>query len=164
VDLATGGTQNFTISGPVNGASDLMFFREGGIPYLLMVGSGRVGIVNLNTMTSIRRTVSGLPGGGYGAQWTDFNGRIFAFRNSDGTIHELFDVFSNNPTSALAAQGDPSGNNDGFSCPNAPFPNLPPVAQDDEFTTPFETAITRDILTNNGNGVDFDPEGGCAKF
>lgn len=160
VDLATGATQNFTISGTVNGAADFMFFREGGVPYLLMVGGGRVGVVNLNTMTSVRRTVAGLPGGSFGAQWTDFNGRIFAFRNSDGTIHELFDVFSSNPTSALAAQGDPSGNNDGFSCPDAPFPNLPPVAQDDEFTTPFETAITRDILTNNGSGVDFDPEGG----
>ncbi|MEP2736608.1 MAG: Ig-like domain-containing protein [Erythrobacter sp.] len=159
VNLTTGARQDFVISGQVNSAADFMFVREGGVPYLLMVASGRVGIVNLNTMTSIRRNVAGLPGGGFGAQWTDFNGRIFAFRNSDGTIHELFDVFTNSPTASLAAQGDPSGNNDGFSCPNAPFPNLPPVARDDDFTTPFETALTRDILINNGNGADFDPEG-----
>ncbi len=160
VDLANGAINTFTIPGgdQVNGGSDFMFTRNGGVPYLLVVGGGRVGIVNLNTMRSIRRTVSGLPGGGYGAQWTDFNGRIFAFRNSDGRIYELFNVFTNNPTAVLAAQGDSSNNNDGFSCPGAPFPNLPPVAQDDDFTTPFETAITRNVIANNGNGVDFDPE------
>ncbi len=160
VDLANGAVNTFTVpdSDQVNGGADFMFVREGGVPYLLIVGGGRVGIVNLNTMRSIRRDVSGLPGGGYGAQWTDFNGRIFAFRNNDGRIYELFNIFTNNPTAVLAAQGDPSNSNDGFSCPEAPFPNLPPVAQDDDFTTPFETAISRNVITNNGNGVDFDPE------
>ena len=159
VDLATGVEQNFTITGSVNASADFVFMREGGVPYLIMFASGRVGRVNLNTMVSTRVNVAGLPSTSFGAQWTDFNGRIFAFQNSNGRIFEIFDVFSANPTASLAAQGDPSGNNDGFSCPDAPFPNLPPVAEDDDFTTPFETPITRDILINNGNGVDFDPEG-----
>jgi len=163
VDLADGEVNTFTVPAGdvVQGGADFMFVRDQGVPYLLVVGGGRVGIVNLDTMRSIRRNVSGLPGGGYGAQWTDFNGRIFAFRNSDGGIYELFNVFTNNPTAVLAAQGDPSNNNDGFSCPGAPFPNLPPVAQNDDFTTPFETAITRNVISNNGNGVDFDPESGA---
>ncbi|MEL7189055.1 MAG: Ig-like domain-containing protein [Pseudomonadota bacterium] len=160
IDLATGATQLHTITGTVQAGSDMMFIRDGGVPYILYVQSGRISRVNLNTFVSTRATVSGLPGGGFGAQWTDANGRIFAFRNSDGRFYEIFNPLSASPTASLAGQGDPSNNNDGFSCPQAPFPNLPPVAQDDDFTTPFETAISRNVLIDNGNGVDFDPEAG----
>lgn len=161
VNLLNGDTETFSVTGQVQGGSDLMFIREGGVPYLLVVGGGRIGRINLNTKASTRRSVSGLPGGGYGAQWTDFNGRIFAFRNSDGRIYEMFNPLSASPSAVLAAQGDSSNNNDGFSCPTAPFPNLPPVAQDDDFTTPFEMAIIRNVTSNNGNGIDFDPESGA---
>lgn len=158
INLATGALTVFDVTGITNGGADFMFIRDGGIPHLLVVGNGRVGIINLNTFVSTRPNVSGLPGGGYGAQWTDFNGRVFAFRNSDGRIYELFNIFSSNPSAVIAAQGDPSGNNDGFSCPDAPFPNLPPVAFDDDFTTPFETAINRNVVSRNNNDADFDPE------
>lgn len=160
INLATGATQLHTITGTVSAGADLMFIREGGVPYILYVQSGRISRVNLNTFVSTRATVSGLPGGGFGAQWTDSNGRIFAFRNNDGRFYEIFDPLSASPSASLAGQGDPSGNNDGFSCPLGPFPNLPPVAQDDDFDTPFETAISRNVLINNGNGMDFDPEDG----
>jgi uncharacterized repeat protein (TIGR01451 family) len=158
IDLATGATQLHTITGTVSAGADLMFYRDGGVPYLLYVHAGRISRINLNTFVSTRASVADLPGGSFGAQWTDFNGRIFAFRNTDGRFYEIFDPLGSNPSASLAGQGDPSGNNDGFSCPNAPFPNLPPVAQDDGFVTPFETALTRNILIDNGNGTDFDPE------
>ncbi len=160
INLTTGATQLHTITGTVSAGADMMFIREGGVPYILYVNAGRISRVNLNTFVSTRADVTGLPGGGFGAQWTDSNGRIFAFRNSDGRFYEIFDPLSANPSAALAGQGDPSGNNDGFSCPLQPFPNLPPVAQDDDFSTPFETPISRNVLINNGNGVDFDPEDG----
>jgi len=68
------------------------------------------------------------------------------------------DVTSAAPTSVLVAQGDPSNSNDGFSCPAAPFPNLPPLAQDDDYVTPIDVAVTSNVLTDNGNGPDEDPE------
>ncbi len=160
INLATGTTQMHTITGTVTAGADMMFIRDGGVPYILYVQSGFISRVNLNTFVSTRVSVNGLPGGGFGAQWTDANGRIFAFRNADGRFYEIFDPLSATPSAALAGQGDPSNNNDGFSCPMAPFPNLPPVAQDDDFTTPFETPISRNVLIDNGNGVDFDPEAG----
>jgi uncharacterized repeat protein (TIGR01451 family) len=39
------------------------------------------------------------------------------------------------------------------------FPDLPPIAKDDTFTTSYVTAMTRNVLSNNGNGSDRDPEG-----
>ncbi len=57
------------------------------------------------------------------------------------------------------AAGLPSSLNDGFSCANGPFPNLAPLAYDDSFSTPFNTAVTGNVTSNNGNGADKDPEG-----
>ena len=33
-----------------------------------------------------------------------------------------------------------------------------PVAQDDDFNTPYETAVSGDLLADNGHGVDSDPD------
>lgn len=59
----------------------------------------------------------------------------------------------------LRAVGIPSGNNDGFSCSLAPFPNLPPLALDDEFVTGVNTPVSGNVLVANGDGPDNDPEG-----
>tara|TARA_R110000787_G_scaffold280905_1_gene391910 strand:+ start:16700 stop:19708 length:3009 start_codon:yes stop_codon:yes gene_type:complete len=158
VNLTDGSVATSNFTGNTVSGADAVWIRNGGIPYLVMVTTNNIGVVNLNTNVSERKSISGLPGGGFGATWSDFNGRIFTFNNGNGGIYELFNIFGASPSAVLAAQGDPSNNNDGFSCPQAPFPNLQPVAQDDVFTTPFQTAITRNVLTNNGNGVDFDPE------
>ncbi|HEX9822235.1 MAG TPA: Ig-like domain-containing protein, partial [Methylomirabilota bacterium] len=40
-----------------------------------------------------------------------------------------------------------------------PMVNNPPVARDDEAVTTPDTAITIDVLADNGNGEDFDPDG-----
>lgn len=159
INLADGSVSTVDISGQTVGAADIVFVRRGGVPYLIAISATRIGIINLNTNSSVRRSISGLPGGSYGASWTDLNGRVFAFNNTTGQIYEFFDLFTATPSATLVGQGEPSNSNDGFSCPNAPFPNLPPVAQDDDFTTPFETALTRNILIDNDNGPDFDPEG-----
>lgn len=37
--------------------------------------------------------------------------------------------------------------------------NNPPVAQDDAFTTPENTALNGNVLSNNGSGADSDPDG-----
>ena len=37
--------------------------------------------------------------------------------------------------------------------------NCPPIAQDDIVSTPFETAIDVAVFSDNGNGMDSDPEG-----
>ena len=158
VDLATGDVTNFTVTGSVIGTGDLVFIRNGGVPFLVAFTTGNAMLINLDTNVAETRTVAGLPGLANGASWTDANGRIFAFDNNTGDIFEIFDLFTATPSAAFAGQGDPSQSNDGFSCPQAAFPNLPPVAEDDNFETPFETAITRNLLIDNGNGADFDPE------
>ena len=158
VDLATGDVTNFTVTGSVIGTGDLVFIRNGGVPFLVAFTTGNAMLINLDTNVAETRTVAGLPGLANGASWTDANGRIFAFDNNTGDIYEIFDLFTATPSAAFAGQGDPSQSNDGFSCPQAAFPNLPPVAEDDNFETPFETPITRNLLIDNGNGADFDPE------
>ncbi len=161
VNLGTGVVTTINITGTTVSGADVVFVRNGGVPYLVAVTQTTLGIINLNTNVSTTKSISGLSSGGFGASWTDFNGRVFAFNNGDGKIFELFNIFGTTPTASLAGQGEPSSNNDGFSCPNAPFPNLPPVAQNDTFTTPFETAINRNLLIDNGSGADFDPESGA---
>ena len=37
--------------------------------------------------------------------------------------------------------------------------NQPPVARDDDFTTDEDTVLNGDVLVDNGNGVDSDPDG-----
>ena len=161
VNLSTGVVTTVNITGTTVSGADIVFVRNGGVPYLVVVTTTTLGIINLNTNISTTKAIAGLPSGGFGATWTDFNGRVFAFNNNTGQIFELFNIFGATPTASLAGQGDPSSSNDGFSCPNAPFPNLPPVAQDDTFTTTFETAITRNLLIDNGSGADLDPESGA---
>lgn len=160
VDLATGATTVLNVTGPVTGGSDIIVVNNGGTPFILAINGNRIGRININTGVSTVEDVTGLTTpGGYGAAWQDSTGRIFAFHNATGQIFEMSGVFGSSPSGVLVAQGDPSGNNDGFSCNQAPFPNLPPLAMDDSFTGPLNTNITGNVLVDNGNGVDEDPEG-----
>ena len=160
VNLATGAVTPLQLTGSVQNAADVAFVQSGGTNYLIAPGSNFVGLVNLDNGTSTRTPITGMPSSGaFGASWTDSTGRLFTFHNNTGEIYELFDVFGTSATAVLVAQGDPSGNNDGFSCNTAPFPNLPPDAEDDEFTTPVNVAVSGSVLPDNGNGADSDPEG-----
>ncbi|MFV0645685.1 MAG: Ig-like domain-containing protein, partial [Sphingomonadaceae bacterium] len=163
IDLATGVKTPVTFTGSFAGGADVVWIKDsGGTPYLLTVASNStIGLLNLNTNVSVVKSIAspGLPSSTYGAIWTDSTGRIFTFNNSNGNFYELKNVFGASPTATFVGTGTPNGSNDGFSCSGGPFPNLPPVAQDDAFTAPYQTAITRNLLVDNGSGVDFDPEG-----
>ena len=159
IDLATGAQTDITFTGNIQNVADVAYFEVGGDRLLIGFGNGIAGIFNLDDGTANRIAVPGLPtNGAFGATWTDFNGRLFTFHNNTGQIFEVFDITSAAPSSVLVAQGDPSNSNDGFSCPAAPFPNLPPLAQDDDYVTPIDIAVTSNVLGDNGNGPDEDPE------
>ena len=162
VDLSTGGTTTLTVTGLVSGSADIVIVENAGVPFILAITPTTISRINLNTGFSTRVNVSGLntSGGNYGASWIDSTGRIFAFHNNSGEIYELSGVFGSSPSAVLVAQGDPSSNNDGFSCDQAPFPTLPPLAMDDDFTGPLNVDVTGNILVDNGNGIDEDPDGG----
>ncbi len=161
IDIATGAvtTVNFTGSG-IAGVADVAYVQFGGKEYLVgYAGGGRQTLYNITDGTVATVSVPGLiNAGGFGATWTDSAGRIFTFNNSTGQIYEVSDPFGS-PTAVLRAVGVPSGNNDGFSCNQAPFPNLPPLAFDDDFVTPVNVPVSGNVIVDNGNGMDNDPEG-----
>lgn len=161
VDLATGTITRLNFVGVGGGPADVAFIPGGG-DRLVGFSSGQMYSYNLTTLQKTRLNVSGgLPGGGYGATWTDLSGRLFTFNNNNGLLYEIFDYDTAAPRAVQVGVGDPSGNNDGFSCSQANFPNLSPLAQDDDFSTPVNVAITGDVTADNGNGVDNDPDGGA---
>ena len=160
VNLGTGAVTTVNFSGPTNNAADVVYISNTGTNYLLAISGGQVGILNLDTATSTTKSVPGLPAsGGHGATWIDSTNRIFTFNNTTGQIFEVFGVFSPAPYATLAAQGTASNNNDGFSCSTQPFPNLPPIAIDDAFTTPLNTAVSGNVLAANPTTADSEPEG-----
>ncbi|MBT0958703.1 DUF11 domain-containing protein [Alphaproteobacteria bacterium KMM 3653] len=161
IDLATGNFVEVDFAGPGGGPADVAYDQFGGKEYLIgFSGGGTLYRYNITDGTKENISLPGLPSGGYGATWTDLNGRLFTFNNTTGLLFEVFDYFTDSPSFTQVGVGVPSGNNDGFSCSQSPFPNLPPLAQDDDFTTPVGTAISGNVIVDNGNGVDFDPDGG----
>ncbi|MEM8979354.1 MAG: Ig-like domain-containing protein [Pseudomonadota bacterium] len=162
IDLVTEARQvvDFTQVGSAGGGpADVAYVQDGGDELLIGFGGGRMYRYNITAMTKERFTVPSLPGGGFGATWTDGNGRMLTFNNNNGLLYEVFDYLTNSPSMVQVGTGVPSGNNDGFSCSRAAFPNLQPLAQDDDFTTPLNTAISGNVTADNGNGVDNDPDG-----
>jgi large repetitive protein len=161
IDLATGTQATVNITGTSFAASDVVWTQNAGVEYLLGIESnGSLTRINMSTNVASQTAVPGLPtSGGFGAIWRDSANRIFTFNNTTGGIYELFGFFGASPTATQVAIGTPNGNNDGFSCRNAAFPNLAPLAFNDSFTTPFETSVAGNVLNNNGSGADRDPEG-----
>ncbi|MEM1149129.1 MAG: Ig-like domain-containing protein [Pseudomonadota bacterium] len=162
IDLATGAVTTVNFAGPGGGPADVAYIEFGGNAYLIGFSGSQMFRYNITNGTKQAISVTGgQPGGGYGATWTDVTGRLFTFNNNTGEIWEVFDYDTGSPSSVFVAQADPSGNNDGFSCPEGPFPNLPPLAFDDDYTTPVNVAFSDNVITNNDNGIDNDPEGGA---
>lgn len=162
VDLSTGAITTINFTGSTQGAADVAYIQDSGTNYLVAPSTNNVGLLNLDNGTSTTKPITGMPSGAFGASWTDFNGRLFTFSNTSGEIFEIFDLFDNSVTTAtavLVAQGDPSGSNDGFSCTNEAFPNLPPLAFDDDFVTGVDVPVSVDVLVDNGNGADSEPDG-----
>lgn len=143
------------------GTGDFVYVENAGNAVILLVRGSTLYWYDFQTMT-IKTTTATLPAGApslsFGASWADLSGRIWGFHNGTGDIYELLNPFTA-PEWVLVADLAPSGNNDGFSCSAVNFPALPPVAQDDEFVTNIETAFTGNLIADNGNGVDSDPDG-----
>lgn len=73
---------------------------------------------NKPTISSVA-TYNGLPGGAYGAAWTDDEGHLYFSNNNTGKIYKVT-MNSCNPTSmTLQFTGASASNNDGMSCPSA---------------------------------------------
>lgn len=162
IDLSTGTVVDVDFAGPGGGPADVAYIQSGGSEYLIGFagsGGGTLYRYNITTQTKTNVSLPGLPSGGFGAAWTDSTGRMFTFNNGNGRLYEVFDYLGGSPSFRLVGNGDPSGNNDGFSCSLAAFPNLAPLAFDDDYTAPINTAVTSNVLPDNGNGADNDPEG-----
>lgn len=141
---------------------DFVYVKNGSDAFILLVKGSTLYWYDFQTMTTYSQASTvppGTPNFNFGATWADDAGRIWGFNNSTGDIYELIDPFGASPSWTLVADLDPSGNNDGFSCNAADFPALPPVAQDDEFTTKIQTALSGNLIADNGNGPDEDPDG-----
>ncbi|MDO6590181.1 MULTISPECIES: DUF7507 domain-containing protein [Rhodobacterales] len=162
IDLATGVVTIVSFTGLGGGPADIAYIEYGGGGYLIGFSSTTMYRYNISDGTKENISITGgLPSGGFGATWTDLNGRLFTFNNNTGEIWEIFDYDTGSPSAVFVAQADASGNNDGFSCPLASFPNLPPLAFDDDYTTPVNVDVVDNVITNNDNGIDNDPEGGA---
>ncbi len=156
-DVATG---NKYVAG-----GDIAWFEDGGQEYVLGlrgINPPEFRVINLSTgqLTYTEGTLTGgTPAGtSWGAIWRDSNGRILAFNNNSGNIFEVTDAVSSNPQMSFLVNTPSSGSNDGFNCSAAPFPNIPPTAEDDDFFIPAAITSTLDLAIDNGNGPDNDPE------
>ena len=84
IDLATGTFVNVDFTGvgggtaPGGGPADVAYDQNGSDEYLIgFSGGGTLYRYNITTNEKENISVPGLPGGGYGATWTDSNGRLF---------------------------------------------------------------------------------------
>ena len=95
----------------------------------------------------------------FGAVWTGLGQRIFLFNNGSGNIYYIDDwETAASPTAIFAGSSASTGGNDGMSCAFAKAPGFPPKAYDDAFSGFINQNIFGDVLTDNGNGQDLDPE------
>lgn len=169
IDIAASEASGTTVSSEVTftgitpaNSGDFVYTKNGSDEFVLLARGNIVYRYDFQTLTTTSVTAiipAGAPNFIFGASWSDSTGRIWAFNNANGDVYELFNPLSNSPEWVLVTDLTPSGNNDGFSCSLAPFPALPPIAQDDDFITQIETDLTGNVIADNGNGVDSDPDG-----
>jgi uncharacterized repeat protein (TIGR01451 family) len=162
VNVVTGVSTDLALTGGTipSGTFDIAFVSTVSGDRIIAIGSSSMALINPVTGQTVSYSVASLPTGSIaGATWADATGRVFTFKNGSGNVYEIRGYLTSSPFAVLVAKGQPSNSNDGASCRAKPFPNLAPVALDDIFTTPFQTARTGNVLADNGNGVDLDPEG-----
>lgn len=143
-------------------SGDFVYTTNGSDEFILLARGNTVYRYDFQTLTTSSVTAiipAGAPSFVFGASWADSTGRIWAFNNATGDVYELLDPLGSSPEWVLVTDLLPNGNNDGFSCSQTPFPALPPLAQDDDFTAQIETDLTGNVIADNGNGVDSDPDG-----
>ncbi len=143
-----------------SGSSDFVFVDTAIGQRIIQIGRSNMTMYDPATGTNIVKSVADLPNvGTTGAAWADLSGRVFFFKNKTGDVYELFDYLTPNPRAVLVSVGVVSGNNDGASCRAADFPNLAPLAFDDEFRIISFNSVSGNLLDDNGSGADNDPDG-----
>lgn len=149
-------------TGLASGAADWAFVDTPQGRRLIAPGRTQLSLIDAETGQNTVRTIADFPPeGSSGATWSDVNGRVFTFRNSTGNVYEILDYLTASPRAVLVAVGTPSNSNDGSSCRRRPFPNFPPIAFDDTYTTRFETVLSSvNMILGSADTVDNDPDGG----
>jgi uncharacterized repeat protein (TIGR01451 family) len=163
VNVLTGSTSDLSLTGQnlPNGSGDLAFVATAQGDRIFVAGTNAMSLVDPATGGTVTRTIASYPAneGTNGATWADADGRVFTFKNSSGNIYEIRDYLTTAPYAILVATGESSNSTDGASCRARRFPTASPLAFDDDFTTSFQTSLSGNVLINNGNGEDYDPDG-----
>lgn len=160
INIASMTTTTLTISGsPIVSGDDNVYINNN----LYLLSGSSMSIVNLTTDSSMTVTVSGPSGwlstaGAFGAGWTDSAGELFFSNNDSGDIYQIVNYDTNSPTAVLKLAGSPALSNDGANCAlAAQSPFDAPVANNQSYTTPFNTALNETatpLLTNDvGNSL-----------
>lgn len=165
VNVYTGQTTIRTLTGINMTAStgDLSYLPAsitGTVPHMIVADGSQLILVDLVNNVVSKKSITGYPSNqGYtGASWIDSTGRLFVFRNVTGEIYEIIDYLTSTPYAVLNTTSAPTQKNDGANCWAQPFFNQAPIAQNDEFETPFETPKMGNILVDNGSGADIEPD------
>jgi uncharacterized protein DUF6923/Big-like domain-containing protein len=160
VNVSTLTATALTITGdPIVASAENVFM--GGNLYTLQ--GSTLSVINLTNDTNTNATVSGPSGwlnssNTFGAGWNDQAGELFFSNNGSGSIYQILDYNSPSPTAVFTLTGTVTNSNDGANCPLATqSPFDPPAANNDSYTTKFNTALneTADpVLSNDvGNGL-----------
>ncbi|WP_192579211.1 T9SS type A sorting domain-containing protein [Dyadobacter aurulentus] len=125
--LKTGPDYGTAVSAPLN-ISDIAFVSSTQLSYGITTDAR---LASLNPFTGSvvvsETSITGLPGGSYGAVVSDVTGRLYSFQNSTGA-HYRINIATNSAT--LISTSTPSGNNDGASCASTLMENLPFTCND----------------------------------
>ncbi len=114
----------------------------------------RMGRYNLDTLTYETLDVEGITGvsgfsGGWGSSWLADLDQLYVANNATGEVIWIEDYTTNNPKGTRIANGQPTGNNDGASCAEAPDPFGATDALDDVADVYVGSPTTIDVLAND---------------
>ncbi len=144
VDVSATPPYNYTTKNVTNltntswpSANDIVYnyIHDG---YYLLTSSNELWMID-ETAQTIQRvadlsTEFSTSSGGYGAAWSDQDGRLYFFNNSTGNIYEVeLDASGTSVvTAGFLVAGTSNGNNDGMSCPLARLSEICGNGRDDD--------------------------------
>ncbi|MEO1633754.1 MAG: Ig-like domain-containing protein, partial [Cyanobacteria bacterium J06631_9] len=157
VDLTTGTTTDYAITGGFSG-SDLVVFEDAAGDTIILGVNGsnliRTTIPNGATTGSTQTVaISGMPAGvsgGFGAVWLDVLGNAYAFNNSSGKIVQIFDYQGASPSATEILQSASNGSNDGMSKPTQVSPFVVPIIDLDGDNSSGATGYDYQTTYRNG--------------
>ncbi|CAH0533441.1 hypothetical protein VST7929_01309 [Vibrio stylophorae] len=113
--------QTITTNAPL-GIHDMAFHPGDGHIYAVVGSNGKLYRINASTGATEYLGETGVRGTALGAHYFDVNGYLYVARNDNGQVFriDIRDVDNPVPTGVYFAQAEPTGNNDGARCANAP--------------------------------------------